>query len=222
MSHPPRLSHAELAAARQRQDWGLLWEQAIPLAKLAVRRLMEKGSLAPGQSTEDLMQDALLAAGLAVRKWQPEKGAFSTWVMARARGQVLDSLAACNSGMIGGRRSGLPVVSMHGEGSTAYEGEDDAEDAAELQYEHTPEGLGDPLEEAARVEAGEQALLRLASLPADAEELVASLYGVGRTKETVEQFARRKRLAIRTVKYRLADALSALHSAVVTGDTCTH
>jgi RNA polymerase sigma factor (sigma-70 family) len=208
MNSKSRLSHAELVAARTRQDWDLLWEQAIPLAKLAVRRLMEEGLLDPYHSREDLMQDAMLAAGMAVRKWQPEKGAFSTWVMVRVRGAALDSITAAATGMVGGRRSGVTVVSMHGEGHTSY-AENEEEDAEfALEYPVVPEGLGDPAEEASNLQTHSHVEALIGSLPEKDADMLKRIYGLGFPKETIAQYAARERLALRTVKYRLANALS--------------
>lgn len=89
----PKLTADELAAAHDRQDWGALWLAAAPLVVFTIEGMISKGELAPTSwANGDLRQEAQLAAGLAVRSWSPLEGAFSTWIVLRIRGAVLDAL----------------------------------------------------------------------------------------------------------------------------------
>jgi RNA polymerase sigma factor (sigma-70 family) len=100
-----KCSADELRAAHQAQDWRLLWEQALPLVKFTITRLIRSGRLDSSFSSDDLLQEGNLAAGAAVRSWHPDKGAFSTWVMRRVHGAIQDHIRREAGGMIGGRRA---------------------------------------------------------------------------------------------------------------------
>lgn len=97
-----RLSAEELRAAKADHDYRLLWEQALPLVKFAVGQLV-RGGMNSAACTEDMLQDGNLAAGRAVRTWDPKKGEFATWVVARVQGAIRNHLTRERSGMVGGR-----------------------------------------------------------------------------------------------------------------------
>jgi RNA polymerase sigma factor (sigma-70 family) len=94
-----------LRALKAAQDWKSLWSQALPLVKHTVSKLIASGRLTSEQATDDLLQEGNLAAGRAVRTWDPDKGAFSTWIVRAAHGAILDHIQRTSSGMVGGRRS---------------------------------------------------------------------------------------------------------------------
>lgn len=97
-----RLSADELRAARKAQDWKTLWEQAIPLVKFTMSSFI-KGGMDPKYRFEDALQSAYLAVGQAVRTWDPGTGEFSTWIMFRAQGAIVDYIRKEQSGVVGGR-----------------------------------------------------------------------------------------------------------------------
>lgn len=80
-----------------------MWEQALPLVKSTISRLIRQRRLTADQATGDLLQEGTLAAGRAVRTWQPDKGAFSTWVVNNAQGALMDHLRRVSNGLVGGR-----------------------------------------------------------------------------------------------------------------------
>ena len=55
-----------------------LWARSEALVKSALGRLLRQGSIYA--ITDDMLQDAHIAAGKACRSWNPAKGAFSTWI----------------------------------------------------------------------------------------------------------------------------------------------
>lgn len=79
--------------------------RAVPVVKSVISRLLSRGTITPEQATDDLLQEGLLAAGRAVRTWQPLKGAFATWVHHAAHGAMLDHIRRVSSGMVGGMRA---------------------------------------------------------------------------------------------------------------------
>lgn len=204
-----KLTKAELMAAHERQDWQTLWAAAIPLAKLALRRELLKGKLL--FIGDDLAQEAMLAVGEAVRLWNPCKGAFSTWVVASAQRRVQNSMQAAVTGMIGGRKNGYPVESMHTEqGHEDVFMDDEMLDRgieATLAYEQPPAGFRDPLEEVSTLQSIAWADSFLGTVSPATKELLRALFGIGQVKETQVQYAKRARLPLRTVKRHLARVL---------------
>jgi RNA polymerase sigma factor (sigma-70 family) len=96
-----RADPARLRLAQEQSDWNFLWEQAIPLVKFAAS-IMVKGGMDRENLTDDLFADANLAAGAATRKWDPNLGAFSNFIIRRATGAMHDHLRRLNS-IVGGR-----------------------------------------------------------------------------------------------------------------------
>jgi len=209
-----KLNHDELMLARKTESWETLWLQAVPLARLTVRRLKEHGTLDPSYLNEDLLQDALLAAGEAIRSWDPRKGRFSTWVMAYTRGTLLKKVASAATGMVGGRDNGYFVTSMHGwqDTSNALELDESTEFGAEatLAYEEPPEGFRDPCEEVVLMQEKEQLAQLLQRLPQKYSEMLSCVYGIDGLAETQEEYSKRKGIPLRTVKWQLSRGLQAL------------
>lgn len=192
-----KLTKAELLAAHVRRDWQTLWTAAIPAAKYAVWRMLRKGHLHTSRVEEDVTQDALLAAGQAVRLWNPAKGALSTWVVTYVQQKLLNGMRTARADMVGGRESGLPVVSMH-------------EEEIEFAYDDPPEGFNTPEKEVEKQQAAERVAAVLKGMPDDSAELVKCLYGIGQRREGWAQYAARKGISLRTVATRRSKTLRAL------------
>lgn len=204
-----RLASNELALARDAEDWTTLWKAAMPWVKFVISSMARQGV------DEDLLQEGNLAAGAAVRSWDPDKGAFSTHICSYVRFEMLKHLNEQKAHGTGTRwlaESGQPVELVPVEA----EGEEDAE-PQELTYAdtgHTPEGFGDPGIELQRQTAIETLQKLLATLaPEDAANL-SDFYGViaSTTAErapqdpsTVREWARKKGLPLGTA-HRLISA----------------
>lgn len=91
-----RLTDDQLKIAHALEDWDALWLAAEPLVKFAMSELR--------CGDEDALQEARVAAGTAVRSWNPVKGAFSTHVTTYARQAILDWLRGEAGRGIGSRR----------------------------------------------------------------------------------------------------------------------
>lgn len=147
-----RLNADELRAAQVAQDWRSLWEQALPLVKFAVNRFAMRG-VDRALCSDDMIQDGNIAAGKAVRSWNPDKGEFSTWILARVEGAIRNHLQRTLSGMVGGRDS---------EGRTGFFEDERFADVEELvsslEQEDEATRLGDAL---AQLTAGDQKILAL-------------------------------------------------------------
>lgn len=102
-----------LHALMQQGDKGArmrLWEDALRLVLLVEGRLRKAyGIEAPDL---DMIQEGNLAAGRAVETWDPQQGAFSTWIVAAVRGAMLDYLNEAAKGGIGSKSAAVVLVDM--------------------------------------------------------------------------------------------------------------
>jgi RNA polymerase sigma factor (sigma-70 family) len=97
-----RMTADELRAAKEAGDWKALGEAATWLAKAHIARL-RAGGMRRERVTHDLVHDAVLAALEACRSWDPDKGAFRSWVTWKAGYAVAEHIQALLSGMVGSR-----------------------------------------------------------------------------------------------------------------------
>jgi RNA polymerase sigma factor (sigma-70 family) len=97
-------TYAELAALRERKEWGMLWVEALPLVKFTIKRMIQSGALDPHYAREDLLQEGNLSAGKAIRTWEPLEAAFSTWITSNVRGALLNFLAVQSNRGMGSKR----------------------------------------------------------------------------------------------------------------------
>lgn len=86
-----KLTHEQLAAARAKQDWTTLWQIAEPLVKFTIKRMRERGE-AYECDWEELLQEGMLAAGEAMRRWDSSAGTFGAFTVSWTRGRLLDYL----------------------------------------------------------------------------------------------------------------------------------
>jgi hypothetical protein len=220
-----KLTHAELAAAQERGDWALLWQHAMPLVKLVIKRMRKDGAAQSDNADDDgeLLQQGMLIAGEAMRVWRPIECAFSTHITTRVRGGILNHRAeAANAGV--GSREQKPVILSLGDerpdSSTSADDEDKDEDGtfdAALTYAgvvmpggqfdgdgYVPEGFADP-SELADVGAKEAVRASFQHLTPEEIELVSTLYGFdGARAQTLVEYAEARGIPYRTVKWRLA------------------
>jgi RNA polymerase sigma factor (sigma-70 family) len=183
----PQWSASELRAAQAAQDWHGLWLQAVPLVKSTISRLIASGNLTPEQATDDLLQEALLTAGRALRTWDPDQGAFTTWMTRAAHGAILDHVRRTMSGMVGGRDAGAPTLPLFEEVTVGH-----LADAADL--------LGASQEQLA-VRAG----LKAMKSPKE-RELLMRVHGIDREKQNMPQIAAEWFMPLRTIQRLYATA----------------
>ena len=82
------ISHADLWEAHDKQNWGVLWEQAVPVVQATVVRMKRAGEAA-GVDFDELVAEGNMAAGSAVREWRPIDTLFSSWVSLCVRRRLL-------------------------------------------------------------------------------------------------------------------------------------
>lgn len=185
-----RLTHEELAQAHDRGDWDTLWKHAIPLTYFAVRRLVETGKVRSEFASDDMVQEGLLAAGQAVRTWDPLLGAFSTWVMPRVAGALMNHICAEAGGMVGSRAQRSEVVEF-----------DDAVPADTDSPFPSPEAF------AAQEQLAQDVATALAACrdPED-EAILRAVYGIGVPEQSVAEYAREKGMSVRSAYNHLTSA----------------
>lgn len=223
-----KLTHAELAAAQERGDWDLLWAQALPLVRLAIRR----SKLRDAEDADDLEQQGTLIAGEAIRSWKPLECAFSSHVVRRVQGDLANYTIERERGGVGSYKQRPTILSLgddrpDAKPSTDSEGEDEEntfEGALTYagvvmpggQYDgegYTPEGFRDPSEEA-DVSAQLAVRAALQHLTEEEQDLVCSVYGVGGGRtQTLVEYASARNIPLRTARRRMANAkeILALH-----------
>lgn len=204
----------ELAAAKARSDFETLWRAAIPLVKMQYGRMVKAG-IVPGE--EEWLQEMMLIAGEAMRTWDPEKGAYSTYIISHVRTGIRNSMERANRCGITAAH-GVPVTVVGTSDvrpgvSPDDETEDDGTFNAVLSYgglverdrrpdfSDIPEGLGDPADEAVRLEQQARLTAALACLPPEEREAL-----VATQTETQQAYARRLGVPRTTVQSRVVRA----------------
>jgi len=198
------MTHSELAAAHEAQDYALLWREAVPLAHYALRQMTQVGQLDRYYIREDLVQEAVATAGEAIRTWDPIEGAFSTWIVAAVRGAILQYIA----------REAGGIQAAHLYRSTSFSWDDELFESineSHLTYEHTPEGYADPSIEAEQLQQQDRVSGLLGQLrsPED-QDMLTRLYGLDCEAMTQSEYAFERGVSLSTVKKRLASTLEYL------------
>lgn len=209
----------DLAVYRALGDWEKLWEATIPLVKMQYGRMVRAGTVPEPESKGDdhWLQEMLLIAGEAMRRWDPEKGAYSTFIVNAVQLAIRNSLKReGRCGVTADHGVEVVVLSVEDTRPGTVPDDDAADDdgtfSAALSYggvvERTcqpqgdvPEGLGDPADEAARMELQGHLAAALACLsPEEREALLAVQV------ETQAAYAARIGAPRRTVEDRIARA----------------
>lgn len=193
-----RLTHGELADAQGRSQWAVLWEQALPLVKFAVKRLIKSGALAAEYATDDLLQEGNLAAGKVIRTWDPFEGAFSTWVIRRVSGALANHIARESSGLVGGRDA-------HG---TAGSINDDYR--IQTLY-GAPAGFDDPSDEAERLQVSDRIRVAVSVLPAFQREVIIAVSGLGDSPISLRRFAKQTKTTFYAAQRAYAEGMATLN-----------
>lgn len=219
----------ELAAYRAIGDWEKLWEATVPLVKLQYGRMVRSGVVPEPafKGDDEWLHAGILLAGEAMRTWEPEKGAYSTYIIATLTWGYRRVLEKSWRGGLTARHSiPLQMFSLeqvrddlpdsHGElldegfadegtysAALTYEGVIGSHGVPAAHYPQrvAPEGLGDPVAEAARMETQVRLVAGLASLPESEREVLLATQ-----TETQEAYAKRNGIALRTVRGRLSRA----------------
>ena len=226
-----KFTHAELAEAQAAGNWTLLWQQAIPLVKLVIGRMLSDKDREEA-IVDDMAQQGMLIAGEQMRTWKPLECAFSTHITRHVQWYIGHALAENNNGGIGSRAQKPVVLSLGDDRPDAESAsEEDREDNdgtfdAALTYAgvvmrggqydgngYVPKGFRDPSEEA---DTGAEVALRAALQHLTAEELdlVSTIYGLGGGQtQTLADYAEARHMPLRTAERRMANirAILAVH-----------
>lgn len=182
-------AHADLAKLSDAARWRELWQHALPITRQVVDALIRSGRVPPHMEA-DVRQAAHLAAGLAVRTWRPLEATLSACLTSHVRGAVRGVLSA------------EPAASSLQEETADGESRLDA-----LAYADPPEGFGDPLEEAARLQAEERVRKALAGLRGFRDRhILRAVYGLEGAPMTLDEYAAQEKISRREACYRLSEA----------------
>ena len=212
----------QLAVYRMLGEWDKLWEATLPLVKMQYGRMVRAGTVPePGYKGDDhWLNEMMLLAGEAARKWDPGKGAFSTYIIATISLGIRESIEKdARGGVTARRHSDVVVVSMEDQ-RPGVQPDDDAPDddgtfGAALAYggvvergrrvspDDVPEGMGDPADEAERLEAQSRLAVALACLPLEEREALLATQ-----TETQADYAAVAGIPVRTVRRRIERAKS--------------
>lgn len=175
-----QLNHSQLADLRDNAAWSQLWLYAMRGYRLAIASLLRSGQARAADVDDDLAQAGALAVGEAVRRWDPLESTLLTYVTAYVRGSLLNQLVS---------RTTPPGVALDDVDTDVEDGEPaltyDGLLLESGQYDglgETPEGYGDPADEAARLQ--EQGIARrlLDSLNHQDFDAVVQTFGIGGAK----------------------------------------
>jgi len=183
----------ELAAAHDRGDWNTLWLAARPLVKFTIKNMIRRGEIDPARwIDEDLLQQGMLSAGLAVRSWNTLEGAFSTWVSTKVRGYLREFRDnAVRHGFTG--QGDPPILESLQEEVRAGEGDDEEIDETKQDALVYPNEVFLSQETAAERDTAMRLLSRLG--PKDAE-LMRRLCGIGCESQTLREIAMERGVSV--------------------------
>jgi RNA polymerase sigma factor (sigma-70 family) len=211
----------ELATYRAVGDWEKLWEATVPLVKSEYGRLVRLGHVPEPQDKGDdhWMNEGMLIAGEAMRKWDPAKGAYSTYLCSHLRTALpLAVQKDGNAGLTARNGTRLNVVGLQDQRPGVEVGAEDPDDDgtydATLSYPQAPEGFGDPSDEAERLELNTRLSVALAGLPSEEREALLATQ-----VETQQEYAARIGVALITVKTRVARARTKVAAHIPSGET---
>ena len=191
----PRSSKEALEQLRADGDHKALWTKALPLTKYAISGLIRSGRLSKEQSDDDFFQECCIAAGNAVRRWDPGRASFSRWVIYSVRNAALDLLA--------GRKR------FH----YSY---DDERTAGERP---AVESLLSKKEERTAIRAA------LNLMSPKYREMLERRYGIGRPEESVADIARSlgvARMSVHEMLVRAHKEMASCHQVTSIGDGTSH
>jgi DNA-directed RNA polymerase sigma subunit (sigma70/sigma32) len=181
-------THADLARLSDAARWRELWTHALPIARQVTDALIRSGRVPPHMEA-DVRQAAYLAAGLAVRTWRPLDATLSACLTSHIRGSVRGVLS---------KEPATASLNEETEGESRLDA---------LAYDDPPAGFGDPLEEAAHLQAEERVHGALAGLRSHKDRhILTAVYGIGAKPMTLDTYAEKERISRREARYRLSEA----------------
>lgn len=89
----------------------LLWQDALRMVPVIEARIRKAYGIEIPDP--DMIQEGNLSCCRAVETWDPEAGAFTTWVGHVIRGAMLDYLNEVNKGGVGSKSATVTMVDMH-------------------------------------------------------------------------------------------------------------
>lgn len=176
-------------------------QDLLSITQAAFWRLISSGMNVRAQDKDDILQAGYVGALEAARTWVPERGAFSTWITQRARGDMLNWLGDSARNGIGSRDS--EPLTRYYEHQTLNEGE--ATIGACQTYDFIPKGF-DP-----EVEAEAMLVQRnVAKLPPSERHFIEAAFGLRGPELSMAEIAERTDLTRMGVWKRINGTLARL------------
>lgn len=203
----------------------LLWADACKFVVVIEARIRKAYGIE--HADHDMIQEGNLAAGKACETWNPDEGAFTTWIGRCVSGAMLDYLNESNKGGVGSKAADVTMVDMtdvvaHGSEMSGTEDRPGMRGAQSglqrgelLTYagvyvgddrqgaESIPEGFDNPEREAYKEQLRE-ALEQIRD-PLD-RKILTSYYGFDGPAKTLEELAKELDYSITGVRKRLLAA----------------
>lgn len=94
-----KVLHKRWKTDGDRHAYELLWLSGDKMVKKIVNKFLQQGILQPLEA-EDAVQEGRLAVGMSLDKWEPDRGAYSTYVWTVIRNTLTDFAKQTVSGKI--------------------------------------------------------------------------------------------------------------------------
>lgn len=188
-----------------------LWLEAVRIVLFAA------GKNRMGAETDmDVLQEGMLAAGVAVDSWEPEKGAFSTWVVAKTRGAMSDYYRTELRRGTGSKAAPLPFFESLDESAGVIDAQD-TEDAPGVEWVdespvHDALDLGgfESPEQAAYVEQVRDVVRGIECL--ELRTIIQSYYGIEQEPMTLQEIANSTGRAVSYIHGKVQQGISLLRT----------
>lgn len=204
-----KMTNEELAAAKDRADWKVLWTEVQTRADFSIEQVAKGATKEKEDSYDgDITNTGREAAFIAMKDWEPLENALDTHVKMRVQGAISDYRRREQTGGIGSERvtrdgNAADHMSMAEEVGFDEEGGDMPTLMDELTYADTdnvPAGYGSPELEAARDTVDESVAYYLHGLT---EEDAALARSVMMGDSSALEYAQEIGVHHSTIQYRL-------------------
>lgn len=192
LSSYPRLSPSQQASATHER----LWIESLRIVLYVFHLMRRTGQLIAAPDDMDMIQEGALAAGRAVKRWNPEKGTLSTFLVPAIRGAMLSYAAQERKQMPG-------VIQM--QAIVAEIGDDEWTEPEELSLDETLEYPYAVFLSPERSAYYAQVIDRVQRMPADSRRMLEAFFFMD---QSVKEIADREGKSVATVHRKIAWALN--------------
>lgn len=176
------------------------WLESLPVVWATLTRMRAAGEIQQ-RLDDDILQEGYLAAGLALRRWTPERGPAAPLIAAYVRGRVLNHLNTQHNGGIGSGRQKVQMFHLPETAPLPGTNSDNLppdSPADGLIYAEPPDGFDDPAVALEREALLKQVRFAVELMDAEDRDMLKALYGLDGEPVTLNEYATRQGWAIRT------------------------